>query len=106
MLGLVQDGDVFGRLEPGDVLLLRPEFEVVVIGGYAFFAKKATFERAFGFLEELRAESPTTFNAVTNNLRVAGMDKLRAACTSQPQMMAKWHQSSAAWTRIPTTPSR
>ncbi|MFZ5848880.1 MAG: Kiwa anti-phage protein KwaB-like domain-containing protein [Actinomycetota bacterium] len=89
MLGLVQEGDVFDRLEPADVLLLRPEFEVVVVGGYAFFGKKATFERAFGFLEELRKESLTTFNAVTRNLRVVGMEALRAACTSQPQMMAK-----------------
>jgi hypothetical protein len=89
LVGLVQEGDVFDRLDPADVLLLRPEFEVVVIGGFAFFAKKATFERAFGFLEKLRQESLSTFNAVTTHLRISGMDELRAACTSQPQMMAK-----------------
>lgn len=88
-LGLVQQNGVYGRVEPADILLLRTDFEVVVVAGYAFFWKKATFERAFGFLEQLRAESLSTFNAVTANMRIEGMDELRRACTSQPQMMAK-----------------
>lgn len=89
VVGLVRVGGVYGKLEPADVLLLRPEFDVVVIGGFAFFTKKPTFEQAFGFLEELKKQSLATFNAVTSSLKVDGMDALRAACTSQPQMMAK-----------------
>jgi hypothetical protein len=89
VIGLVRVGGAYGRLEPADVLLLRPEFDVVVIDGFAFFTKKPTFERAFGFLEQLQKQSLATFKAVTSNLRIDGMDKLREACTSQPQMMAK-----------------
>lgn len=89
LLGLLQEGGVYGRMEPTDVLLLRTDFEVVVIDGYAFFTKKLTFERAFGFLEKLRKESLETFNTVTKHLRIRGLDALRDACTSQSQMMAK-----------------
>lgn len=88
-LGLVQQNGVYGRVEPADVLLMRTDFEVVVVAGHAFFWKKATFERAFGFLDQLKAESLATFNSVTTGLKIDGIDELRKACTSQPQMMAK-----------------
>lgn len=88
-LALLQEGDVYDQLNPADILLLRTDFEVVVIEGFGFFTKKATFERAFGFLDKLRAESLTTFNSVTAGLKVEGLDELRAACTSQVQMMSK-----------------
>lgn len=89
LLGLVQQNGVYGRVEPTDMLLMRTDFEVVVVAGYAFFWKKATFERAFGFLDQLNAESFATFNSVTTSLKIDGIDELRKACTSQPQMMAK-----------------
>lgn len=86
---LVRRDGQYDRLEPADVLLMRSEFDVVVIDGHAFFFLKPTFERAFGFLDELRKASAATFDQVTSGLRITGMDELRAACTSQPQMMAK-----------------
>jgi hypothetical protein len=86
---LVRHDGQYDRLEPADVLLMRSEFDVVVIAGHAFFFLKPTFERAFGFLEELQKASAATFDTVTSGLRIAGMAELRAACTSQPQMMAK-----------------
>lgn len=89
VVGLIKQGDVYGRLEPADVLLLRNSFDVVVVDGFAFFAKKPTFERAFGFVEKLQRESRATFKAVTTKLRIQGLDELEKACTSQPQMMAK-----------------
>ena len=86
---LVRRDGQYDRLEPADVLLMRSEFDVVVIAGHAFFFLKATFERAFGFLDELKKASAATFDSVTSRLRITGMAELRAACTSQPQMMAK-----------------
>lgn len=88
-LALLASDGVYSKLEPADVLLIQPDFDVVVIGGYAFFAKKSTFERAFGFVEELKKESLSTFKAVTKKLRIKGLAELQAACTKQPQMMAK-----------------
>jgi hypothetical protein len=41
--------------------------------------KEPTFERAFGFLAKLKAESLVTFNAVTTHLRIEGIDQQRAA---------------------------
>jgi hypothetical protein len=89
VFSLVRRGGRYDRLEPADVLLMRSELDVVVIAGHAFFFRRATFERAFGFLDALRKESGTTFDTVTSALRISGLDELRAACTSQPQMMAK-----------------
>ena len=89
VFGLVRTGGQYDRLDPADVLLLRPTFDVVVVDGYAFFSKKPTFERAFGFLDRMRQASAATFESVTTSLRIEGFDALRAACTSQPQMMAK-----------------
>jgi hypothetical protein len=86
---LVRRDGQYDRLEPADVLLMRSEFDVVVIAGHAFFFLKPTFERAFGFLDELKKASAATFDSVTSGLRITGLAELRAACTSQPQMMAK-----------------
>jgi hypothetical protein len=72
-LGLVQQNGVYSRLEPADILLLRTDFEVIVVSGHAFFWKKSTIERAFGFLDKLKAESLADFNAVTTHLRRRGV---------------------------------
>lgn len=88
-LALVRHGDVFDRLVPADVMLLRRSFDVVLVDGVAFFEHKSTFERAFGFLDQLRTTSATTFEEVTANLRIRGLDEMKAACTKQSQMMAK-----------------
>jgi len=86
---LIRRDGQYDRLKPADVLLMRADFDVVVIAGHAFFFLKATFERAFGFLDELKKTSAATFDSVTTGLHITGMAELRAACTSQPQMMAK-----------------
>jgi len=86
---LIRRDGQYDRLEPADVLLMRAEFDVVVINEHAFFFLKPTFERAFGFLEELKKASAATFDSVTRGLRITGLVEMRAACTSQPQMMAK-----------------
>lgn len=89
VLGLIFRDGRYDRLEPGDVLLMRSEFDVLVVDGIAFFFAKARFEQAFGFLEELQRASGETFDTVTAQLRIKGVEALREACTSQPQMMAK-----------------
>jgi hypothetical protein len=89
VLGLIFRNGYYDRLEPGEVLLMRSDFDVIVVGDVAFFFAKTRFEQAFGFLEELQRSSGETFDTVTAQLRIKGIDELRAACTSQPQMMAK-----------------
>lgn len=89
LLGLVFRDGAYHRLEPADVLLMKSSFDVIVVAGFAFFTSKTTFERAFGFLDELQRTSAETFDRVTSALRIEGVDALRAAATSNPQMMAK-----------------
>lgn len=89
VLGLIFRDGRYDRLEPGDVLLMRSDFDVLVVEGIAFFHAKSRFEQAFGFVAELQRASGETFDAVTADLRIKGVDELRSACTSQPQMMAK-----------------
>lgn len=89
VLGLIFRNGRYDRLEPGDVLLMRSEFDVIVVDGVAFFFTKTRFEQAFGFLRELQQASGETFDSVTTHLRIKGIEALREACTSQPQMMAK-----------------
>ncbi|MDT4923665.1 MAG: hypothetical protein QOG01_1378 [Pseudonocardiales bacterium] len=89
LLGLVFRGGEYHRLEPADVLLMKSSFDVLVVGGFAFFTLKSSFERAFGFLDELQRTSADTFDRVTASLRIQGVEALRAAATTNPQMMAK-----------------
>jgi hypothetical protein len=89
ILGLILRDGCYDRLEPAQILLMRSEFDVVVIDRYAFFFAKTRFEQAFGFLGELKKASGETFDAVTKKLRINGIEDLRKACISQPQMMAK-----------------
>jgi hypothetical protein len=79
---LVRRDGQYHQLAPADVLLMRSEFDVVVIAGHAFFFLKATFERAFGFLDELKRASAATFDTVTSGLQITGLAELRAACTA------------------------
>ena len=50
-LGLLQVGDVYDRLESADVLLLRTNFDVLAVDGFAFFTKSL---RSSGPLASLR----------------------------------------------------
>lgn len=84
----LQDGQ-YSRLDPADVLLFDLDFDFVVTEQTAIFDLKATFERVFGFFEELRANSVKTFNRVTKDLRIKGIKELRAACTTEVTMMNK-----------------
>ena len=88
-LNLILKNGKYDRLEASQLLLIKNEFDVVVIKGYAFFFTKTRFEQTFGFLGELRDSSGRTFDSVTTHLKIKGRDELRLACMSQPQMMAK-----------------
>jgi hypothetical protein len=86
---LVQQNGQYERLEPQDLLLIDLDFDVLVAAGTAIFDKKSTFERAFGFLEELKANSKAVFATVTKDLRIEGLADLERACTSAIPMMNK-----------------
>lgn len=89
LISLLQQDGQYNRLDPQDLLLFDLDFDVLVSAGTAVFDKKATFERAFGFLEELKKNSRKAFRRVTKDLKIKGLAQLEAACTSEIPMMNK-----------------
>lgn len=102
IFGLILSGGEYDRLDPTRLLLMRNEFDVVVVDGIAFFFAKTRFEQAFGFFDELRRASGETFDTVTTNLRIKNFKEFRDACTSQSQMMAKMASIKRSMDEDPT----
>jgi hypothetical protein len=60
-----------------ELLLLGKDIDVILVGGFAFFTDRAAFQRLFDFLDELRRQAEVTFNLVTANLKINGLDQMR-----------------------------
>jgi hypothetical protein len=73
----------------GQMLLFSRDVAVVVVGDTAFFQDRAGFQRLFGYLEELRERAAVTFQTITTDLRIAGIDQMAAAVTGSPTMLGK-----------------
>lgn len=89
ILALIERDGRYDLIDSQDLLFVELDFDVLVAAGFAVFAKKSTFERAFGFLEELRRKSRATFRRVTRRLRITNIAELERACTSETGMMNK-----------------
>jgi hypothetical protein len=89
LISLVQQDGQYNRLDPQELLMFDLNFDVLVAAGTAVFDKKSTFERAFGFLDELKKNSKKAFKRVTKGLKIKGLADLEAACTSEIPMMNK-----------------
>ena len=79
----------YDRLEESEVLLVDDRFDALVVGAVALTLSKATFERLFDFVAELRRNAVETFDAATAGLRIDRADELREACLRDPGMLAK-----------------
>jgi hypothetical protein len=73
----------------GDIMLLTKDVAATVIDRYVFFRDRAAFERLFGFLAELQARATATFQSVTANLRIFGLEAMATAVISSPAMLGK-----------------
>jgi hypothetical protein len=73
----------------GELLLFSRDVAAIVIGNVAFFKDRAGFQRIFGFLQAMQHQAAATLEAVTQNLRIDGMDLMRTAVTRSPQMLGK-----------------
>lgn len=83
-----QRGDRFDVVNERTVVLDR-QVDAVVVGGFAFFDNRRRFQRVFGLMEELQERAGQTFDDVTAGLRIANLDALRQAATTQLQMLGK-----------------
>jgi hypothetical protein len=75
--------------QSGEVVLLSRDVAAMIISDVAFFRDRASFQRLFGYLDELRQQADTTFTEVTTDLRIDGLDQMRAAVTTSPAMLGK-----------------
>ncbi len=81
-------GGAFDKLED-EVLLFNNEVDAIATQGHVFFTNRHNFDRAFGHLGELREAATRTFEQVTRDLAIDGIDDLRTAATVDMNMMAK-----------------
>jgi hypothetical protein len=79
----------YNKIRTENTLLFDRKFDAVVIDGVALFTSKATFERIFDFLQEVRRNAVETYDMVIDGLRIDGAPRLYEACTTDPNMMAK-----------------
>lgn len=79
----------FQKVTEEGIILFDTNFDTVVAGNVAFFTAKQTFERTFEYMEEMKKGAQRTFTKITKMLRIEGIDKMQAACTSDPSMMSK-----------------
>jgi hypothetical protein len=63
VLGLIFRDGRCDRLEPGDVLLMRSDFDVVVVARDRVLLRQDQIQQAVGVLDELRRASREQFEA-------------------------------------------
>lgn len=73
----------------GELVLLRQDVAVVVVGQIAFFKDRAVFQRLCGYLDELREKAAATFDSVTRNLQIQGWEEMRGAASGSTPMLGK-----------------
>ena len=84
---IVRPGSI--DVAPSNILTLVRDVTAVLFKEYVFFSKRPEFQRLFGLLEELREQATATFNLITDELKIDGIEELRMAATSDVQMLGK-----------------
>jgi len=73
----------------GDLLILTSDVTAVLTGNYVFFRNRSAFQQLTGLLEALRQQAATTFQAVTANLHIEGIEQMATAVVGAPAMLGK-----------------
>ncbi|KFZ77666.1 hypothetical protein ED92_38080 [Amycolatopsis sp. MJM2582] len=81
--------------------MFNQSVDAIAFQGYVFFTAKGVFERAFGFVEDLKRHATQVFDSLIGILRIEGMDDFRRAATSDINMMAKM---ASIWRKVESNP--
>jgi hypothetical protein len=73
----------------GEIIMLSSNFIAVLTDQFVFFRNRKTFQQIFGLMEVMRQQAAATFADVTSQLRIDGLDQMRAAVTGAPAMLGK-----------------
>jgi hypothetical protein len=85
----------------GQILLFSKDVAAIVTGEIAFFRNRAVFQRLFGYLEELKQQAIATFESITADLRIAGIEQMAMAVTGTTTMLGKMASIRNKVTTIP-----
>jgi hypothetical protein len=95
-LAAIFRGGGFDKLDD-EVILFNQSVDAIAFHGYVFFMAKGVFERAFGFVEDLKRHAAQTFDRLIGILRIDGMEEFRRSATSDINMMAKM---ASIWRKV------
>lgn len=98
--GFIIRGGVLDTPE-GEVVMLTRDFVAVLTGEFVFFRDRKAFQYLFGLIEEMREQAAATFVDVTAELRIDGVEEMRAAVTGAPAMLGKMASIQRKLNRYP-----
>jgi hypothetical protein len=87
-LALLPRDGLYSRITQ-EILYYEPRFDAAVIGDQVAVTASTTIQGRLGSPERARQLATTTFTSVTSKLAIDGIDALRDAATTQPNMLAK-----------------
>lgn len=73
----------------GEIIMLSSNFIAVLTDRFVFFRDRKSFQQLFGLMDVMRQQAAATFADVTAQLRIDGLDQMRAAVTGAPAMLGK-----------------
>lgn len=85
----VRKGVIDVPRDEGQLLLLGTNVAATILRGVAFFTDRATFQKVFGYLDELKAQAAATFDEVIGPLNIQNRDLMRSAATGSAVMLSK-----------------
>lgn len=88
-VGVIVRKGVIDLPPSGQILLFSKDVAAVVVGEIAVFRDRPSFQRLFGYLDELRQQAAATFEDVTADLKIAGSEQMALAVTGSPAMLGK-----------------
>ncbi len=88
-VGVIVRKGVIDLPPSGQILLFSKDVSAVVVGEIALFRDRPSFQRLFGYLDELRQQAAATFEDVTADLEIAGSEQMALAVTGSPAMLGK-----------------
>ena len=88
-IGVIVRKGVVDAPPSGQIVLFSKQVAAIVVAGTAFFTNRASFQRLFGYLDELKQQAAKTFRSITGQLAIDGIDQMAAAVTGNPAMLGK-----------------
>jgi hypothetical protein len=88
-VGLVVSRGLIDTPRRGNLLLFSRDIAATIVGDVVLFRDRPGFQRIFGYLQEMQLQASATFAAVTEGLRIEGLESMAQVVTGSPAMLGK-----------------